>query len=103
MARKNVTGTRVELWESYRETIKKDFLKTEKKQTKVEKAPKTTPSEPPKPVITRAEALLNEYEKKKGKVEDTRHGPSPLLVVLAVILFIVIVAGIAFLMEWYYK
>lgn len=102
MARKSVADSRVELWSPYRETIKKDFLKAEKKQKKqpeVVKVPVVT-EQPPK--VTRAEALLYEYEKKKEK-EEVRRGPRPIIIVITVVLFMLIIVGLVLLIKRYYK
>lgn len=102
MARKSETKSRVDLWQNYRNKIAKDFMVAEKKRKVVKAEPKVTPSTPPKPTITRAEALIKEYEKKKGKEEQIRKGPNPFIVFLTSLLFIALVAGIIYLIWRYY-
>ncbi len=104
MAQKKIAQTRVEYWENYRETIKANF-EASKKSAKKEKS---KPVKQEKPVfrsrkVTRAEALINEYERKNGNSDsEGRKDGNNLLLGLAIIGFLLIVAGIIF-MVWRYR
>lgn len=103
MAKSKEMQTRVDYWAAYRSTIKEDFIAA-KKSAKNEKA---KPKKAEKPVkskkFLRAEALLKEYDRQNGGSQDeVRKEGNNLLVGLAIILFLLIVAGII-IMIWRYR
>lgn len=99
MSRRSKSKTRVEYWASYRETIANDFESEQKlrdsRRKQAENKPVKIEKDPP---LTKAEALLNEYEKKnENKQSEVRKGPIGLLYGLAIIVLLLIIAGIIFM------
>lgn len=102
MARKEESTTRVAYWEAYRQSIRADF-DADTKVKKVKEEPKPTPKPTKTSNFTRAEALIKEYDKKTGNdVEEEKKEPTNLLFGLAIIVFLLILAGIIF-MVWRYR
>ncbi len=103
MAKSKSTLSRVDYWATYRATIKEDFERA-KKSAKKEKVKAKKAEKPIKSrKVLRAEALLKEYEKQNGTMpEEVRKEGNNLLVGLAIILFLLIAAGIIF-MIWRYR
>lgn len=103
MARKEQMQTRVDYWRDYRQTIKTSFTRSQKpeKKPKVVQKPVLVEEEI-KPSVMRAEALLNEYEKKSGIEEESKREPNGLLFGLAIVVLLLIIAGVIF-MIWRYQ
>lgn len=103
MARNNESLTRVEYWASYRKEIKDEILASEKKPKKGKKPKKIKKVVKPvikKKVATRAETLLDEYEKKKG-ITESRKETNIFLILLAIIILLLVIAGVVFLVSRY--
>ena len=99
MSRRNKSKTRVEYWANYRETIANDFESEQKSRDSRRKQAENKSVKIEKdPPLTKAEALLNEYEKKnENKQNEVRKGPIGLLYGLAIIVLLLIIAGIIFM------
>ncbi|OQA78530.1 MAG: hypothetical protein BWY30_00614 [Tenericutes bacterium ADurb.Bin239] len=99
MSRRNKSKTRVEYWANYRETIANDFESEQKlRDSRRKQAENKSVKVEKDPPLTKAEALLNEYEKKnENKQNEVRKGPIGLLYGLAIIVLLLIIAGIIFM------
>ncbi|OQC50418.1 MAG: hypothetical protein BWX57_00246 [Tenericutes bacterium ADurb.Bin024] len=103
MAKRRQSKSRVEYWAKYRESIAQDFeieqnIRDARKKQVDNKIEKTSDTPP----LTKAEALLSEYERKnENKKSAIRKGPIGLLYGLAIIVLLLIIAGIIF-MIWMY-
>ena len=103
MARNELKETRVQYWAAYRQTIAANFASPKKEAKAKVKAPKPEKTNTRTEKVTRAEALISEYERKNGHEEDElRKESNNLLVGLAILVFLLIVAGIIF-MIWRYR
>ena len=103
MAKRRESKTRVEYWAKYRESIANDFEVEQKMRESRKKQAETKPTKNNEtPPLTKAEALLSEYERKnENKESAVKKGPIGILYGLAIIVLLLIIAGIIFMILIY--
>lgn len=105
MAKRRASKSRVEYWADYRESIANDFaVEQNMRESRKKEAAKKPFKKEEAPPLTKAEALLSEYERKNENNErGQKKGPQSLVYGLAIIVLLLIILGIIFIIMLYAK
>lgn len=103
MAKKEQGTTRVALYEDYRKKIVRDFERSQKVSPPPVVKPEVVQKVEETPKVTKAEALINEYEKSKKSSVDEKKGPSGAMIVLTIVVLMALIAGVVYLLVRYYQ
>ncbi len=103
MAKKEQVVTRVSLYEDYRKKIVREFERSQKVTPPSVTKPKVIEKVVETPKITKAEALINEYEKSNKATAVEKKGPSLAIIILTIVIVAALITGVILLFERYYQ